>query len=177
MRASHNSLTLLALGAVCGMQLLIVTGKILAAEWPRHTGEAVLLRVRPVDPRSLLRGDYVRLDYEIGRLPWELLDAEDLDELPRYQEVYVSLQRQGEEHVARRVSLNRPERGVFIRGRTLSYASEGDTLILEYGVEAYFATPERAQEIERELRDREQRPRARVFLGRDGRAALDALVP
>lgn len=31
------------------------------------SGEVVLLRLAPVDPRSLMQGDYMRLDYEIAR--------------------------------------------------------------------------------------------------------------
>lgn len=30
-------------------------------------GEVVLLRLAPVDPRSLMQGDYMRLNYEIAR--------------------------------------------------------------------------------------------------------------
>ena len=31
------------------------------------SGEVVLLRLAPVDPRSLMQGDYMRLNYEIAR--------------------------------------------------------------------------------------------------------------
>ena len=36
-----------------------------------RNGQEVLLKVEPVDPRDLLRGDFVRLGYEISRLPVE----------------------------------------------------------------------------------------------------------
>lgn len=36
-------------------------------------GREVLLKVEPVDPRDLLRGDYVQLGFEISRLPVELI--------------------------------------------------------------------------------------------------------
>ena len=36
-------------------------------------GRQVLLKVEPVDPRDLLRGDYVRLGYDISRLPADLV--------------------------------------------------------------------------------------------------------
>ncbi|MEJ0023672.1 MAG: GDYXXLXY domain-containing protein [Alphaproteobacteria bacterium] len=32
----------------------------------RVTGEEIILRTRPVDPREILRGNYVALDYEGG---------------------------------------------------------------------------------------------------------------
>ena len=36
-------------------------------------GKQVLLKVEPIDPRDLLRGDYVRLGYEISRIPVKLI--------------------------------------------------------------------------------------------------------
>ena len=36
-------------------------------------GKQVLLRVEPIDPRDLLRGDYIRLGYEISRIPVKLI--------------------------------------------------------------------------------------------------------
>lgn len=35
-------------------------------------GKLVLLELAPVDPRSLMQGDYMRLDYQINRLPGEV---------------------------------------------------------------------------------------------------------
>jgi uncharacterized membrane-anchored protein len=36
-------------------------------------GRVVLLRLAPVDPRSLMQGDYMRLDFEVARqaFPWD----------------------------------------------------------------------------------------------------------
>lgn len=36
-------------------------------EHAMSSGEVVLLRLTPVDPRSLMQGDYMRLNYEIAR--------------------------------------------------------------------------------------------------------------
>ena len=38
-----------------------------------RNGTEVLLKVEPVDPRDLLRGDYVSLGYEISRIPVKLI--------------------------------------------------------------------------------------------------------
>ncbi|ESX08803.1 GDYXXLXY domain-containing protein [Mesorhizobium sp. M0761] len=38
-----------------------------------RNGKEVLLKVEPVDPRDLLRGDYIILGYEISRLPVKLI--------------------------------------------------------------------------------------------------------
>lgn len=46
----------------------------------RH-GREVLLKVEPVDPRDLLRGDYVILSYGISRIPLSMIaDIDELDE-------------------------------------------------------------------------------------------------
>ncbi|MER9234238.1 GDYXXLXY domain-containing protein [Mesorhizobium sp. M0622] len=36
-------------------------------------GKQVLLKVEPIDPRDLLRGDYILLGYEISRIPVKLI--------------------------------------------------------------------------------------------------------
>ncbi len=57
------------LAAACGALSLIVLASMLVSHaWPLWTGESIYLRVRPVDPRDLFRGDYVVLAYEIDRL-------------------------------------------------------------------------------------------------------------
>ncbi len=38
-----------------------------------RSGKEVLLKVEPVDPRDLLRGDYVALGYDISRIPTRLI--------------------------------------------------------------------------------------------------------
>ncbi len=55
-------------------------------------GRTVLLKLAPVDPRSLIQGDYMRLDYEVTRA---LRDHEDLDSLPRKGTIVVALDESG----------------------------------------------------------------------------------
>ncbi|MER9331665.1 GDYXXLXY domain-containing protein [Mesorhizobium sp. M0152] len=38
-----------------------------------RSGKDVLLKVEPVDPRDLLRGDYITLGYEISRIPVKMI--------------------------------------------------------------------------------------------------------
>jgi uncharacterized membrane-anchored protein len=38
-----------------------------------RSGREIVLKVEPVDPRDLLRGDYVRLGYEISNIPVKLI--------------------------------------------------------------------------------------------------------
>src|SRR4051794_40816134 len=50
-------------------QLTILVGMIALRALPLLTGQTVLVRVVPVDPRDLFRGDYVILSYEFSRIP------------------------------------------------------------------------------------------------------------
>jgi uncharacterized membrane-anchored protein len=54
------------------LNLLLVTGyfafAVIQKEETLDKGKLVLLRLAPVDPRSLMQGDYMRLDYEVNSL-------------------------------------------------------------------------------------------------------------
>src|SRR3954465_3838106 len=50
-------------------QLTILVAMIAMRALPLLTGQTVLVRVVPVDPRDLFRGDYVILSYEFSRMP------------------------------------------------------------------------------------------------------------
>ena len=52
-------------------QLVILLSMIAIRAVPLMTGQTVLVRVQPVDPRDLFRGDYVTLSYEFSRTPAE----------------------------------------------------------------------------------------------------------
>jgi uncharacterized membrane-anchored protein len=48
--------------------VLIIGGFIGFKEFTLRTGEEVLLKTLPVDPRDLFRGDYVILRYDVSRV-------------------------------------------------------------------------------------------------------------
>jgi uncharacterized membrane protein len=61
--------SLLTLGMA--FQLTVLIGMIAGRTAMLQSGETVLLRVTPVDPRDLFRGDYVTLGYDFSRAPSE----------------------------------------------------------------------------------------------------------
>lgn len=67
-------LTILWLVAVAG--LLFVNYSIYGKEQLIRNGQPILLELAPVDPRSLIQGDYMALRYKIGA------DLESREELP-----------------------------------------------------------------------------------------------
>jgi len=65
-------------------------GFVAIKEFTLQTGEEVLLKTTPVDPRDLFRGDYVILNYEISRLNLDSLET-DTSELKGGDRVFVAL--------------------------------------------------------------------------------------
>ena len=62
---------------LAGMVLAVLNYGIYEKEQIKANGETVLLELAPVDPRSLMQGDYMRLRYAIERqAPAELIAAQ-----------------------------------------------------------------------------------------------------
>jgi len=123
-------------------------------EWVLRTGQVVTLRTAPLDPRDVMRGDYVRLDYEVSSVPrsrWRgrfaLPDAVSPG-LPRDTKVYATL-RENDDGLAELVSLSdvRPADGLFLRGRSSPWW-RGNLIGVRYGIEGYFLEQGRAKELE-----------------------------
>ncbi len=111
-------------------------------EWVLRNGLTIYLRTAPVDPRDVMRGDYVRLSYEISRVPrWlcrgTLAGTNAPEMLPRDMKVYAWL-RTNEAGMADLTALSdrRPDGGLFIGGRTEPFW--GSQVSVRYGLEAYF---------------------------------------
>jgi uncharacterized membrane-anchored protein len=47
-------------------QIVVLAGEYLGAVYPLWTGQEIKLKIVPVDPRSLFRGNYARLGYSIS---------------------------------------------------------------------------------------------------------------
>ena len=136
---------------------------------PLWTGTEVRVAVTPVDPRSMFRGDYARLRYAFSTLPEGALDG--VSALRAGEVVYVRLE--GAEDGLHRfagASLERPEAGLFLRGRV---RGGGAPHRVRYGIEAFFAPQEEALRLERELRDGGV---AVLKVSGNGRAAIEAVV-
>ncbi|WP_256561709.1 GDYXXLXY domain-containing protein [Pyxidicoccus xibeiensis] len=53
------------------LALLVPAGLVAQKEYVLATGRTVLLELAPRDPRSLIQGDYMVLDYAVSREQWE----------------------------------------------------------------------------------------------------------
>src|SRR5687768_15406510 len=109
-------------------------------------GTVVLLETAPVDPRDLLRGDYVILSYKISVLPAALF-AEPLPEGFRNAPVFVRLEKRGPFHEAVAASSRPVEPDAahpVLRGKVANWSWAGDdrnridSVRVEYGIEHYY---------------------------------------
>jgi len=104
-------------------------------------GREVTLQTVPVDPRSLLQGDYAILDYEIAELPDWLSDE------PVGTTVYVTLHRCGEVWCVIRHHTSAPDTpDALIRGNV------NDRGRLDFGIGTFFV-PEGTGHIVENARD------------------------
>jgi uncharacterized membrane-anchored protein len=146
----------LAFWLLVGVQALVPLGM---AGWNEAfpAKEHVLIKVQPVDPHDVMRGEYVALTYGITNL-----------RAPAGT-VYVRLYRDGDgSRTGDVATTEKPDGGVFIRGR-----SNGEGRI-EYGIENFFVPEGEARKYENAMFS--HRLYAKVALADDGRARLEDLV-
>ncbi|MCP3404484.1 GDYXXLXY domain-containing protein [Bradyrhizobium sp. CCGB01] len=144
-------------------------------------GREVTLQTQPVDPRDLLRGDYVVLRYDISQLPAGALAGTPAAE--RNPAVFVRLAPNANglyEAVsvhAAPVAVTAPE--ILIRGRvSYSCGSTGrtfcDKLTIKYGLESYFVPEGEGKKLEQARNQQKLRVVAAVLPS--GRAAIKRLL-
>jgi uncharacterized membrane-anchored protein len=120
------------------VQMALLLSIVSIKEFTLRTGTIVTLQTVPVDPRSLLQGDYAILRYGIETLPAHLSG------LPRGTTVYVTLVEGEEVWVAQDYNLAAPSgEEVFIRGTV----DQPDSL--NFGIGTYFVPEGTGHIIER----------------------------
>jgi uncharacterized membrane-anchored protein len=128
---------------ILGLQMAWIVGTTFVQERALTHGKVVLLETRPVDPRDLLRGDYLILNYKISDVPLSLFMPTQTNGLPPGQTVYVALEPRGQFHEVVRASTEPIEPAaeyIVLKGRTQTWwGGNGRTNAhLEYGLERYY---------------------------------------
>ncbi|WP_234684361.1 GDYXXLXY domain-containing protein [Bradyrhizobium monzae] len=161
----------------CALLILMVADRVRIL----REGREVTLQTRPVDPRDLLRGDYVVLGYDISQLPAGALAGQPTAE--RNPVVFVKLAPdanglyQAVSVHAEPVAVTAPE--VLIRGR-VSYSCGStsrtfcDKLTVRYGLESYFVPEGEGKTLEQARNQQKLRVVAAVLPS--GRAAIKRLL-
>ena len=156
---------------ICILWAVIILVWIVFNEIILHTGREVLLKTVPVDPRDLLMGDYVILNYEIGQLPKDY-------KFDNNKEVYVTLDID-KDNVGSisGISFIKPQNGVFLKGKM----SKCNTIIpfwkngqcISYGIESYYVKEHTGHDLENNLR---QGTLVKVSVGKNGHAKVKGFI-
>jgi uncharacterized membrane-anchored protein len=134
------------LAAVIALQLAWIAGTVAVQETRLHSGVLVMLETALVDPRDLLRGDYLTLRYKIGSIPRPMVEGLGTNLPPAGTPVYVKLSPQGSFHVVAGASMSpldpepgRPVLAGRLTGNSVWWARDGtNSVSVEYGLERYF---------------------------------------
>lgn len=131
-----RNLFLAVLALQCGWVLYTVA----IQERALRAGTPILLETERVDPRDLLRGDYLILNYRISRVPTNLFLVPVDRRLPAGTKVFLALEPQGGFYAVSRASTNALQAAageVSVQGRT-TWNSQTNWIHVEYGLERYF---------------------------------------
>ena len=131
------------------IQFIIMVSSFLYSLTPLWLGQEVKLESRPIDPRSLLRGNYVRLNYRFNNLNEH--NCDEIESLKPGDFVYAKLELNDEGlYRFSKAQKEKPQEGTFIRGtiQRKRYNSIGVT----YGIEAYFLPKKEAKTMEKDMR-------------------------
>jgi len=125
------------LALVVGVQVLLLLSLIGFKQYTVWTGETVLLKVQPVDPRDLLRGDFIEVRYDISTI--DLADVRGDDNVSG--RIYVELRKDADGYwqpVAVHDGRKRSFDGtVLIEGDVSRYRYD-DRIDVDYGIEQVF---------------------------------------
>ena len=154
---------------VVAAQVALLIGMVGFKEFTLQTGTEVVLQTVPVDPRSLLQGDYVILRYEIG-IPGRAKDVypllKALPSVDRGSQWHVALKQQGDVWVAAGYYLSRQQAGpVAIKG---NYNQRAE---LDFGIGSYFVPEGTGLAIERA-----NDVKVRVAIDTDGNAVIKEVL-
>lgn len=113
------------------------------------TGQEILLKTAPVDPRDLFRGDYINLRYDISTV--KLGEVLGDGSFTTNDAIYAALSKKDSFWQVDSVSRSKPKLSsnqVCMKGKVTS-ASNGVVLV-EWGIGSYFVPEGKGRPIERE---------------------------
>lgn len=161
--------SLIAFAAAVVIQVLILVAVPARKAITLTTGKSAVLRVRPVDPYSILSGYYVTLGYEIS--PVEAFP--NARGFSNGDTCYAIIE-EGEGGIWKPVSLERelpenlPDNRAALLGRI-------NHRLIRYGIEDFFIPETKRDAIEDDLRNNPDKARVDIRIDGGGNAALERL--
>ncbi|MFC7440484.1 GDYXXLXY domain-containing protein [Laceyella putida] len=128
-----------------------------------YGGERITLQTIPVDPKDLFYGDYVQLRLAIEEVDASLVEEDlaqkvekdpDNDGFP----VYVSLRRHGQTVVVTKVSEQKPQTSLYLKGKLFPFSQslndEGKkNYLIDYQLDRYYVEEGHGMELEKLSRE------------------------
>ncbi len=177
LRAHKMSAAILAALIQCGVLVYMIQSRASIL----RSGTEVVLKTEPVDPRDLLRGDYVTLGYSISSFTAAELGAGISSELDKSAQVYVALKKGadgiwGKSRISAAPFTDLRADEVLIKGRTQLRFSRGSTdgLRVNYGIERFYVPEGEGGAIEVERNER--RIDAVIMVNASGKAQMKRLL-
>lgn len=164
---------------VVALQTVALATMILDRQAMLNSSRVVTLKVVPVDPNDMFRGEYVILSYDISRLDLAKLDGDDA--MTYGDIVFVTLVREGDAWKPVAVRRGRPfevQGGIALKGKVDSVEradsnAPPQAVRVSYGIESYFVPQGTGKEIEAEARSGDLS--VDVAIDAQGRSAIKAI--
>jgi len=153
------------------LQISILAGMVLDSYRIIASGEKVLLKIEPADPRSLFQGDYVILRYPFNDLDLGKV-AHDLDLARTYnqQNVYLLLEQKGEiwEPVFVTQDSNKLKGKTYLKAKVifLSQGAPSTLLHLKFDINTFFVPEGKGQVIEKQIQEGALYAQVSVYKGK-----------
>ncbi|MBT2647808.1 GDYXXLXY domain-containing protein [Bacillus sp. ISL-34] len=145
------------------------------------TGDVIKIKTAPIDPTDLFRGSYVALKYEIESVKPSQVDDSikplfHTRNMGDFKKVYVRLKQNKDGlYVVDYVTKEKPGNGVYLKGELeIPYdLQNAETIQIRYGLDNYFASEEKAKEMEK---DALVNPSVAVVKVRNGNVVLTDII-
>ena len=162
---------------------MVLVAMIVVKQWTLNTGTMILLETKPIDPRSLFRGDYVRLNYTINQL--NLAELSGHARFQKYDKVFVVLQEDlpyweplsvhGRHPVLKLGQMAIKGELISIQDIHKNIGKEPSTILhVRYGIENYFVPEGEGRALERPKEN--EKIDMRIAVDKFGNAGIKAVL-
>lgn len=137
--------------------LILLLSLIVKPLWTLKTGENIVLKTVPVDPRDLFYGDYVTLQYEIEEVPKEKLSPNLIKKLEKETswgnfKVYGKLVAKDGVYILEELTETKPSQSLYLTGNLQYYSyfntEEVEVYDVNFSLNRFFVPENTGMELE-----------------------------
>jgi uncharacterized membrane-anchored protein len=127
---------------ILALQSAWLLGTAVVQEHALATGKVILLETARVDPRDMLRGDYLILNYKISNVPTNLFSPPVKKDLPYGTKIFVALAPETNRfYEVVKASTNQfapAADEVLLKGKSTWWRNSTNSVHVEYGLERFY---------------------------------------